>query len=360
MATGAGDADWQWVTLCAKHALRSRLRTISKTTDPHHPCPPALVPTFHSLHSSVLHTHATLYRALMMAQQRSPDTTNAVSEQTLLDIEHSIRSLESMIGDEHRAWTDHLTKSQSDGPHPLQRGTRIRTADDITQQLQNLDEQLKAYNIRVRAIRERGAVQYELTLEDLVDAEDAKAISTEMASSLTQRIIVNARLTLNAHGTALQKQEVILIWAFHALGDMARNIKRSFEAERASPDGCLWCLKLHTECMILMLKAMMARLGMKTERQRVISEFFEKVDTLASGDVNEGPSGQLDGPMSLTNEQEYSSDAGQQEDDVEMGEDHECRRDVGDRADDDDKSSNQDENMDEVGNCGWNGGKRQT
>ena len=206
------------------------------------------------------------------------DAGDVVLQGALSNLEREIQSLHGRLDHGLQRWTTHLTRARANGPHKLQRGTRIRTADDITRQMKALHEQIEAYNVRIRAIRERGVDHVEITIVQLVDPDDTAPSSTELASSFMRRLIVSARLALHVHSAGLRKLEDSITIAFGVVKRMATDITRTFEEARSSADTCLWGLRNDVEGMALMLKAAMGRMGMKMARQRIIYEFFAKLD----------------------------------------------------------------------------------
>lgn len=207
------------------------------------------------------------------------DLTDPDLQQSLSEFDKELWDLAARITNKHRAWEDHLTSSRPNGPHRLEHGTRIQTAEDIKRQAQALSEQIEAYNIRIRATCERGADHTEVAWADLLEPDEVRPISTEVASSFTRRIIISARLELCILTASLRKMEDVVSFAFVALTKMVRNISCIFQEWRGLSDACPVCLRQTAESKLILLKSSMAEVGMKMARQRVILEYFESMSS---------------------------------------------------------------------------------
>lgn len=252
----------------------------------------------------------------------SADASEGDMEEAIRRIGEEIGSLHALVRGEQHGWLDHVAASRLVGPRGLDQGTQVRTLDEILQQLQALFLQIHAYNTRIRASQQRGAVRPELLLADLIPWEDGRPTLTEMASSLIRRIIIATRLELMLHAASLQKLEDQVSSAFEALGKLADHVLQDFEMYKDAPGACLRSMRDECNTEILMLKAAMARLGMEMPRQRLLDEFFSRVESegVGSGDANDGDGVLPDETPTVDNEHAMRGDS---RGDVEIGSDDE-------------------------------------
>lgn len=217
-----------------------------------------------------------------------------------------VRALDQRLEAEGQAWAISLTEARLNGPH--RPGARIRISSPATIQnaIDDLSLQLLAYNTRNTALAQRCVPRpRDLVMIDLIEEEDTMPVSTETASSFASRLIQMLRVTLYIHARALSPIEDDVTAAFHALRaimqnghrgiDQAENQWHELHAIQYGPEyteAFARAIEGLAERVVLAIQASMAKLGMKTVRQSIIDEYFQRsTHASAAGPEDDGGGG---------------------------------------------------------------------